>query len=450
MAVLIGSQPGATFALPQRDTLNYGAPASVAIGPTPTDITMNTGVTPGTTVATPYVPTANDVRMYLEARPDITDAQIVNAMNEFNVSPELVAQATGVNVADVTQRLNLANSQRVALDSPSGLVPASEIPISTTQNVGSSLNQIYSDLLGRSVGQEGMQYFTGDYERYLAAGATPEQAMANIRASVAASSEAAEYAARQARRQEVAPTVTPSATPTSMFDTSMDYMKAAAKGTEALTSYTPTDVTASTLPQVDISQYMNPYTQEVIDKSLADLERNRLMQQQTQAAQASAAGAFGGSRQGVAQALTNEAFARQAGQMASQLRQTGYTQAQQLAGTDLARQMQADLANQAMGLQGAQFRLGAQSQLGGMGLTGFNLAQQQYDQFMANEAMKQAMQNQLYAQQAGQATSFFGQPAQALGYLPGAISGMPYSQTTTAGRQPGAFDYLTLGAYMFA
>ena len=371
MAVLIGSQPGATFALPQRDTLNYGAPASVAIGPTPTDITMNTGVTPGTTVATPYVPTANDVRLYLESRPDITDAQIVDAMNQYNISPEMVAEAAQITPDQVRERMSAAGSM-------------SDLPI-----------------------------------------VEPE-----VTAPVAA-----------------APA---GPAPTSMFDTALDYMKFAAEGTKGLTDYTPTDVTAGTLPQVDISQYMNPYTQEVIDKSLADLERNRLMQQQTQAAQASAAGAFGGSRQGVAQALTNEAFARQAGQMASQLRQTGYTQAQQLAGTDLERQMQADLVNQAAGLQGAQFQLGAQSQLGGMGLTGFNLAQQQYDQFMANEAMKQAMQNQLYAQQAGQATSFFGQPAQALGYLPGAISGMPYSQTTTAGRQPGAFDYLTLGAYMFA
>jgi len=236
--------------------------------------------------------------------------------------------------------------------------------------------------------------------------------------------------------------------PTSMFDTSLDYMKFAAEGTKGLTDYTPETVTAGTLPQVDISQYMNPYTEEVINKTLADLERNRLMQQQTQGAQATAAGAFGGSRQGVAQALTNEAFARQAGNMASQLRQSGYTQAQQLAGTDLARQMQADLSNQAIGLQGAQFELGAQSQLGGMGMTGYNLAQTELDRFMANEAAKQGMQTGLYGQQIGQATSFFGQPAQALGYVPSAISGLPYSQSTTQGYQPGLFNYLTLGAML--
>ena len=235
--------------------------------------------------------------------------------------------------------------------------------------------------------------------------------------------------------------------PTSMFDTSLDYMKFAAEGTKDLTGYTPETVTAGTMPGVDISQYMNPYTQEVIDQSMADIERQRLMQQQQTAAQAQAAGAFGGSRQGVAQALTNEAFARQAAQTSANLRQQGFGQATGLAQSDLNRQLQAQQLNQAAGLQGAGFQLGAQSQLGGMGLTGYNLAQTELDRFMANEAAKQGMQTGLYGQEMGQAQSFFGQPAQSLGYVPSAISGMPYSQTTTGGMQPGVFDYLTLGAY---
>jgi len=239
------------------------------------------------------------------------------------------------------------------------------------------------------------------------------------------------------------------AAPTSMFDTALDYMKFAAEGTKELAGYTPQTVTAGTMPGVDISQYMNPYTQEVIDRSLADIERQRLMQQQQTAAQAQAAGAFGGSRQGVAQALTNEAFARQAAQTSANLRQQGFGQATGLAQSDLNRQLQAQQLNQAAGLSGAGFQLGAQSQLGGMGLTGYNLAQTELDRFMANEAAKQGMQTGLYGQQIGQAQSFFGQPAQALGYVPSAISGLPYSQSTTQGMQPGLFNYLTLGAMMY-
>lgn len=235
----------------------------------------------------------------------------------------------------------------------------------------------------------------------------------------------------------------------SMFSQAFDALKYGMQGTRGLTGYRPRKVQAMTLPEIDISQYMNPYTQEVIDKTLADVERNRLIQQQTQAAQATAAGAFGGSRQGVAQALTNEAFARQAGNMASQLRQTGYTQAQQAAGTDLARQMQASLANQQAGLSAAQLQLGANQQLFNMGQGQYGLASGMEQQIYNDELARQQLQQGLLSAQQGQFQSFFGQPVQALGYLPGAISGMPYSQTTTAGMQPGLFDYLTLGAYAY-
>lgn len=246
----------------------------------------------------------------------------------------------------------------------------------------------------------------------------------------------------------VEPAVTPiGPAPTSMFDTSLDFMKSSAEGTEALASYTPETVTAGTLPGVDISQYMDPYTQEVIDTSLADLERQRLIQQQGIGAQAQAAGAFGGSRMGIQEAMTNEAFARQAGTLAAGLRSAGFTQAQNLAQTDLARQLSADQLNQAAGLSGAQFQLGAYNQLGNMGLTGYNLANQQMNQFMANEAMKQGLQTNLYGQQVGQATGFFGQPVQSLPYVSAALGASPMPQTTSQSYAPGLMDFLTLGAY---
>ena len=50
------------------------------------------------------------------------------------------------------------------------------------------------------------------------------------------------------------------------------------------------------------------FTNYVTDRTLSDLERQRQMQQNEIGAQASRAGAFGGSRHGVAEALTNEAL----------------------------------------------------------------------------------------------------------------------------------------------
>lgn len=80
-----------------------------------------------------------------------------------------------------------------------------------------------------------------------------------------------------------------------------------------------------------VQTYMNPYQQEVIDASMGDIERQRQQQQLRDRAAAVQAKAFGGSRQGVAEALTNEAFSRTAANTAAQLRSQGFTQAQQVA-----------------------------------------------------------------------------------------------------------------------
>lgn len=100
-----------------------------------------------------------------------------------------------------------------------------------------------------------------------------------------------------------------------------------------------------------ISQFMNPYQEEVIGSAMSDIERQRQMQQVSDAAAATRAGAFGGSRQAVQSALTNEAALRQGGSIAAQLRSQGYGQAAQLA-------QQA----QQMGLQGVGAVMSAQQQ----------------------------------------------------------------------------------------
>lgn len=124
-------------------------------------------------------------------------------------------------------------------------------------------------------------------------------------------------------------------------------------------------VQAGQLAGTSLDPYFNPYESQVVQQSLSDLERQRLMQQNLGGAQAQAAGAFGGSRQGIAEAETNRAFAEQAARTASGLRQQGFTQAQQAAQQDISTRMQAGLANQATGLQAATTtaNLGQQAQM---------------------------------------------------------------------------------------
>ena len=79
-----------------------------------------------------------------------------------------------------------------------------------------------------------------------------------------------------------------------------------------------------------VQKYMNPYENQVVQGALGDIERARQMQISQEGAQATAAKAFGGSRQGVTRSLVDEAALRNAGNLAAQLRQTGFAQAQNL------------------------------------------------------------------------------------------------------------------------
>ena len=119
-----------------------------------------------------------------------------------------------------------------------------------------------------------------------------------------------------------------------------------------------------------IGEYMNPYTSQVRANALADLESARQAAIQQTGERATAARAFGGSRQGVAEALTNQGFAKQAANLGTTLNEQAFNQAMAMQQADIARRSAADIANQQAGLQGAQLRLGGASQLG-------NLAAQQ-------------------------------------------------------------------------
>lgn len=138
--------------------------------------------------------------------------------------------------------------------------------------------------------------------------------------------------------------------------------------TRSLLNYAPGSVSAGQLSDTDLSAYMNPYTQNVIDTSMNDLNTARQRAISGGQGQATAAGAYGGSRHGVADALTNEGFLSQAASLSANLRNTGYNNAQNAALTDIGNRMNADQFNVNSGLSGAGLRLGAANQLYNQGV----------------------------------------------------------------------------------
>jgi hypothetical protein len=228
---------------------------------------------------------------------------------------------------------------------------------------------------------------------------------------------------------------------------------------------------------------MNPYTTEVIDAQQADLLRGANIGLDQLGAQAQMAGSFGGSRHGIQGAELGRGVAELMGQQASGLRQANYQQAQRAAQQDIQanmqqqmanqaggqfdirtemqrqlanqgagqqdirNQLQASLANQSAGLQGASQRLGASGQLGDVSNLGFNMGQTVNQNLQSQGAMQQALQQAVFDASAQKYGQYTGHPAQGLSYLNAALGVTPQGENTQVlSKQPGLFDYLTLGA----
>jgi hypothetical protein len=178
----------------------------------------------------------------------------------------------------------------------------------------------------------------------------------------------------------------------------------------------------------NIGQFMNPYTNMVTGQTLDSLERQRQMQANTTGAQASAAGAFGGSRHGVADALTNEAFARQGAQTFGNLQQQGFNTA-----LGAAQNQQ-------------QMMMGGAAQLGQLGNQAFNTGRTIQQDQMRQGLMQQVMQQSLIDAARGQYAGYTGAPAAGLQTQIGTMGATPVPETKTQTKTPGLFDYLSLAA----
>ena len=195
----------------------------------------------------------------------------------------------------------------------------------------------------------------------------------------------------------------------------------------------------SNLPTIasGISSYMNPYTNEVIDRSMSDMSRLTQEQQQQNAANAARSGAFGGSRHGLVEATTNSEAQRNMGNLASNLRMGGFNTA-------------ANLSNQDIGnrLAGAGGMLSGAGTLNSLGTSAFNMG----NTLETNQWNRGMQQQQMEQQRLNDARQMFldytNSPQQTLQMLLQAGSGSPLGNntTTTGGYSPGILDFLGLGS----
>ena len=190
-------------------------------------------------------------------------------------------------------------------------------------------------------------------------------------------------------------------------------------------------VTPTMLNGMDLSGYMNPFTQNVIGTGLAGLDVQRQQALRGIGDQALASKAFGGSRQGVNEGITNTGAMTSAGNLASQLAYQNFMQAQQAATGDITRDLGAQQFNEQARQQAGQLQL-----QGALGLG--NLAgQSQQAQMQALMAMLQgnSLVQQNNQQQLDAARQYYGEqqqfPVQQLQIPLQALGMTPYGQTQT-------------------
>jgi len=202
------------------------------------------------------------------------------------------------------------------------------------------------------------------------------------------------------------------------------------------------------IAEADMGAYMSPYTEAVIESGLSDLGAAQEMALAKQGAQATAARAFGGSRQGIAEAETRKAYGQQAADLIARERARAFDQAQRAAQFDITGQQQRAIQqaqfDQQAGMSGQQAALDA-ARLRGAGAAGLgSIAGQQLQtqlaglgaQTAAGEAQRALGQAGLDAQfQDYLAAQQF--PLTQFGVLTGAAGAIPAGYGTTTQRTGG-------------
>lgn len=117
------------------------------------------------------------------------------------------------------------------------------------------------------------------------------------------------------------------------------------------------DISASQWAGQNLDSYMNPYIQNVIDAQATDAQNAYGQSYNQMASQAQAAGAFGGSRFGVAQGQLAADSVRNQALLSAQLRSQGFDTAAGLLSQDVDRQNWATGLNQQTALQNQQAQI---------------------------------------------------------------------------------------------
>ena len=185
----------------------------------------------------------------------------------------------------------------------------------------------------------------------------------------------------------------------------------------------------------NVSQYMNPYMQNVVDIQQREAQRQGDIAGTQRAGQAVRSGAFGGSRAGLMEAEAARNLALQKGDIQAQGQNAAFQNAQQQFNTQQGRDLQAQLANQGMG-----FNVGQQNLNAMLGVQQLGAGQNLQAQLANQQAFQQAQQAREQSRQYGAGLGMQGLQTglQAAGQL-GTLGGQQFAQGLDINKLQGTY-----------
>jgi hypothetical protein len=278
------------------------------------------------------------------------------------------SQGTQYNINQIPQWVQQAGMQNYGLAQQIATTPLQQYQGQMVADVGPQTQQAWN--LAANSGNVGQGALQGAQAGYL-------NALANAPMNITA-------------------TQANAAAPTVAQQSGLQQAALAAPTTAAQTTAAPTVNAAqaqlSQLANTNLQPYMNPYTQDVINKTLPIMNQSLAQQQNALQNQANASNAFGGSRQAIQQGVLGAQGALSEAQMAAGLNQANFAQAQQAGQFDVN---QANLMGQFNAGQQNQVGMFNENQLNQVGMYNTGQANQvgMYNQGQAN-AMNQFNANQ--------------------------------------------------------
>jgi hypothetical protein len=217
-----------------------------------------------------------------------------------------------------------------------------------------------------------------------------------------------------------------------MFETGMEYDPLT--GLQSLAQQEAPQIgQVGSLLGADIGAYQSPYQQQVIDQSMADIQRQADIARGQAQSRAIGAGAFGGSRSALLEGESQRPFIEQMARTSAGLRESGFQQAQRAAESDIARQQQMAMFAPELELRARQQQAGL---LGGVG----SIQQQRLGQLGQIGLQQQRLQQGALDVPYGEFQRALGYGPQQLGLLSQAVYGQPQNLATTKSTSPSFLD----------